>query len=67
MLWRAYFVDRQVRAAIEALFSRDNDMLVVNHVAGRTKNLTAAEIRASIARFKVTLDFPVELRRLRIG
>lgn len=62
VLWRAHFVDRQVRAAVEELFSPDaNDMLLVNYVAGHTKNLTTEEIRSSIARCRMTLDFPVDL------
>ncbi|MFY9340915.1 MAG: type I restriction enzyme HsdR N-terminal domain-containing protein [Planctomycetota bacterium] len=62
VLWRAHFVDRQVRAAIEELFSpQTNDMLLVNYVAGHTKNLTTEEIRSSIARCRLTLDFPVDL------
>jgi hypothetical protein len=61
VLWRAHFVDRQVRAAIESLFTPDNnDMPLVNYVAKRTRNLTADEIRASIARCRVALDFPVD-------
>jgi len=65
VLWRAHFVDRQVQAAIEHLFSRDhNDMLLVNHVASCTKNLTAEEIRGSIARCRVSLDFPVDFNAI---
>ncbi|MFO1052216.1 MAG: type I restriction enzyme HsdR N-terminal domain-containing protein [Planctomycetota bacterium] len=61
VLWRAHFVDRQVRAALEELFSPDHDMLLVNTVEQRTKNLTVDEIRASIKRCRVTLDFPVDI------
>lgn len=65
VLWRAHFVDRQVKAAIERLFSMEgNDMVLVNHVVASTKNLTTEEIRASIARCRVTLDFPVDLQLL---
>lgn len=65
VLWRAHFVDRQVKAAIEALFSSEsNDMLLVNYVAGTTKNLTPEEIRSSIARCRATFDFPVDLATL---
>jgi hypothetical protein len=65
VLWRAHFVDRQVRGAIEHMFSPDNnDMLLVNYVASRTKNLTAEEIRGSIGRCHVSLDFPVDLGAL---
>ena len=61
ILWRAQFVDRQVRVAIEHLLSADNDMVLVNHVMNATKNLTAAEVRASLARCQVSLDFPVQI------
>jgi predicted type IV restriction endonuclease len=65
VLWRAHFVDRQVKAAIEALFARDhNDMLLVNYVAGSTKNLTAEEIRGSLARCRATFDFPLDAEML---
>lgn len=65
VLWRAHFVDRQVKAAIEALFSRDHgDMLLVNYVAGSTKNLTAEEIRGSLARCRATFDFPLDAETL---
>jgi len=65
VLWRAHFVDRQVKAAIEALFSPEsNDMLLVNYVASATKNLTPEEIRSSIARCRSTFDFPVDLAAL---
>ena len=60
ILWRAQFVDRQVQAALEQLFSPDSDMLLVNYVSGKTKNLTAAEIRASLVRCQMSLDFPVQ-------
>jgi hypothetical protein len=59
VLWRAHFVDRQVRAAVEQLFTGDGDLLLVNYVGQRTKNLTPEEIRASLGRCQVALDFPV--------
>lgn len=61
VLWRAFFVDRQVRVAIEEMFTPDQDMLLVNYVQKRTKNLNVEEIRASIARCHVALDFPVDM------
>ena len=65
VLWRAHFVDRQVRAAIESLFAPDhNDMLLVNYVGGSTKNLTAEEIRGSLARCRATFDFPLDAEML---
>ena len=59
VLWRAHFVDRHVRAAIEQLFTGEGDRLLVNHVAQHTKNLTPEEIRSSLKRCRVALDFPV--------
>jgi predicted type IV restriction endonuclease len=59
ILWRAQFVDRQVRSALEQIFTNDDDMLVVNYVASRANNLTAEEIRASLHRCNATFDFPV--------
>lgn len=59
VLWRAHFVDRQVRAALEQLFSAESDLLLVNHIAKQAKNLSPEEIRASLGRCQVQLDFPL--------
>ena len=65
VLWRAHFVDRQVRGAVEALFSSDqNDMLLVNYIAGVTKNLTPEEIRGSLSRCHASFDFPLDAEML---
>ena len=61
VLWRAQFVDRQVRAALEELLPPGNDTLLVKYVRGKTKNLTDTEIRASLARCQVSLNFPVPI------
>jgi len=61
VLWRAQFVDHHVRAALEELFSPDSDMLLVNYVGGRMKSLAADEVRASLARCHVSIDFPEQL------
>lgn len=58
-LWQAHFVDRQVRAGLERLFSREDDMVLVNHLLRHTKDLTAEDVRRSLRRCKVTLDFPL--------
>lgn len=57
-LWKAYFVDRQVRAALSELFGHGDDMTIVNLVRQRTKNLSTDEIRGSLRRCNVRLDFP---------
>ena len=61
ILWRSQFVDHQVGSALEHLFSPDSDMLLVNYVHGQVKNLSTAEIRSSLARCNVSLDFPEQL------
>ena len=60
VLWRAQFVDRQVKAAVEALFSGESDIVLVNHVLSHTKNLSAPEVRASLERCRMQLDFPIK-------
>jgi predicted type IV restriction endonuclease len=64
VLWRAHFVDRHVRAAIEQIFAGEGDLLLVNYVAQHTKNLTADEIRSSLKRCRVALDFPLPTQEL---
>jgi len=61
-LWRAEFIDSQVRDAIEGLFSGDAKVLA-DYVGKHTKNLTAAEIRSSIGRCRVNIDFLGERRQ----
>lgn len=58
-LWRAHFVDRQVKAAIERLFNPDRDMALVNHVRNVAKELTAEDVRSSMRRCVLTIDFPL--------
>ena len=64
VLWRAHFVDRHVRSAIEQLFTGEGDLLLVNYVAKNTKNLTPEEIRSSLKRCRVALDFPLAAEEL---
>ena len=59
VLWRAHFVDRHVRGAIEQLFAGEGDLLLVNYVAQHTKNLGPEEIRSSLKRCRVARDFPL--------
>lgn len=59
-LWRAHFVDRQVRLALDAVFSKGADPAVVRLLRKRTKSLKAADIRASLGRMRMTLDFPLD-------
>jgi hypothetical protein len=57
-LWRAQFIDRQVHAVLDRLFTGEGEMLLVNHVAGKVENLSTEEIRASLLRCRASFDFP---------
>jgi predicted type IV restriction endonuclease len=57
-LWKAHFVDRQVRAAVEALFSSDSDPAFIRLLRRKLPALAPAEIRAAIARTRIVLDLP---------
>jgi hypothetical protein len=59
-LWKAHFVDRQIRAAIEGLFSPEPDPSLVRLIARRVSALSAADIRSGLGRARLHLDFPVE-------
>jgi hypothetical protein len=60
VLWNAHFVDRQVRTALEGLFSPESDPSLVRAVRKRVRDLSAKDIRASLARLHARFDFPVE-------
>ena len=59
-LWRANFVDRQVKSVLEQLFSGGGgDLLLLNHVGQQVKTLTPEDIRSSLARCRPVFDFPL--------
>lgn len=62
-LWEAHFVDRQVENAIEQLFSPDAPANFLVRAVRKLANdkLKDAEIRASLHRARVHLDFALEL------
>jgi hypothetical protein len=58
-LWRGFFVDRQVYAALDELFNAGEPARdLVTLVAKRVPDLSKADIRASLVRARVTFDFP---------
>ncbi len=60
-LWKAHFVDRQVRAATLAIFSSSGpDAALVRLLAMRVPALSRTEIRDSLSRARIHLDFPLE-------
>jgi hypothetical protein len=58
-LWRGFFVDRQVNAALAELFNAGEPARdLVALVAKRVPNLTKGDIRASLVRARAAFDFP---------
>jgi hypothetical protein len=57
-LWKAHFVDRQMRSALAALFTPEPDQSLVRLLSRKLPTLTAAEIRAGLRRIDVRLDMP---------
>lgn len=60
VFWNAHFVDRQIQVAIENLFSPDPNIGLIHLIRKQAPKLSPAEIRASLARARLHLDFPVE-------
>jgi hypothetical protein len=58
-LWRGFFVDRQVYAALDELFDAGEPARdLVALVAKRVPGLSRADVRASLVRARVAFDFP---------
>jgi Restriction Enzyme Adenine Methylase Associated len=58
-LWRGFFVDRQVYAALDELFNAGEPARdLVALVAKRVPGLSRADVRASLVRGRVAFDFP---------
>lgn len=59
-LWEAHFVDRQMKAALEDLFSVDLDPSFVRLIKKKVKDLPTKDIKASLRRVQAAFDFPVD-------
>jgi len=59
ILWKAHFVDRQIRGALEKLFSSEPDDSLIRLVTKRVKDLKRGDVVASLRRVQVQFDFPV--------
>ncbi len=57
-LWQAHFVDRKVRAALEGAFGAEADPAVVRLIGKLTTSLSQADIRASLRRMRLSVQFP---------
>lgn len=60
MLWKAHFVDRRIRAALETLFTAEPDAALVRLLGRRVPSLSTSDIKAGLSRVRVRLDFPEE-------
>ncbi|MEP6978226.1 MAG: restriction endonuclease [Thermoleophilia bacterium] len=59
-LWQAYSVDRRVKAAVDALFLPDPSPWLVRRLANSLDGLSVGDVRAALARARVTLDVPAQ-------
>jgi len=57
-MWKAHFVDQQVRSAMERLLKPDPDHGLIRLVRKHLPNLGPAEIRDGLVRMEVRFDFP---------
>src|SRR5690606_13194958 len=58
VLWKAEFVDRQVKAALVEIFEPGEDTALVKLLRRKVPGLTALEVRASLRRAQVDVSFP---------
>lgn len=59
VLWEAYFIDRQIRTAVEDIFFPEADPGLIRLIRNRVPRLTPAEVKAGLTRVGIRLDFPV--------
>lgn len=57
-LWKQQFVDRKVRVAIEEMFGPEPVSGLVNAIRRQCQVLSPKDIRASLGRARISLDFP---------
>jgi hypothetical protein len=58
VLWKAHFIDRHVSRALGELLQND-DASLIRLIRKRTPGLTPSEIRESLKRADIRIDFPV--------
>ncbi len=57
-MWKAHFVDRRVRQTLESLLAEEDGGLI-RVISKKATGLTPAEVRASLKRAKIRIDFPL--------
>jgi len=58
VLWKAHFVDRHVSTVLKDLF-QDQERGLINLIRRKTPELSPSEIRESLNRANIQIDFPV--------
>ena len=58
VLWKSHFVDRKVKGALDELV-RHGDASLIRLIGKKTTGLNRSEIRASLKRASVSIDFPM--------
>ncbi len=58
VLWKAHFIDRHVKTALDNLL-RNEDKGLIRLIRTKVKGLTPSEIRESLKRANILIDFPV--------
>jgi hypothetical protein len=57
-LWKIHFIDGNVSRSLESLLANEDHGLI-RLICSKTKGVTPAEVRASLKRAKIRIDFPV--------
>ncbi|MGD1097876.1 MAG: hypothetical protein ABSB35_38545 [Bryobacteraceae bacterium] len=57
-LWKVHFIDGNVSRSIESLLANEDSGLI-RLICKKTKGVTPSEVRASLKRAKIRIDFPV--------
>lgn len=57
-IWKAEFIDRQVRDAVGRLFGPEPDAVLVRRIRSAAPAVAPAEVRASLGRMRITFDIP---------
>src|ERR1017187_6938656 len=56
-LWKAHFIDANVSRTIDSLLANE-DPALIRLLCNKTKGVTRSEVRASLKRAKIRIDFP---------
>lgn len=61
-MWEEERIDRQVGRAVKEMFDPEGDLPVVGQIRKRADGVTAGQVRASLRRARISIDFPRAVR-----